>query len=184
MFGVLTVRGLALLAQQRKLGWPILARRVALTPEIFSQLIARVTGKIAGRKLDAELAAFLEAEFPASGKDFQAIFDACQQAIAAGWMCKYEGGGIRYGRVIKPTPAHHAFSVDVVDMENVKGPHHRHPLGEIDMIMPLSGDPKFDGHGRGWLVYPADSAHPPTVIGGRALVLYLLPEGAIEFSKS
>lgn len=35
--------------------------------------------------------------------------------------------------------------------------------------------------------YPADgadSAHPPTVSGGRALVLYLLPQGAIEFSRA
>ena len=155
-----------------------------MTPEIFSQLMVKVTGKIAGKTLNAGLADFLKAEFPADGADFQAIFDACRQAIAAGWMCKHEGGGIKYGRVIKAGPATHGFSVDVVDMENVKGPHHRHPLGEIDMIMPLSGDAQFDGHGRGWLVYPADSAHPPTVSGGRALVLYLLPEGSIEFTKS
>lgn len=155
-----------------------------MTPEMFFPLIAKVTGKIAGRQLDARLADFLKSEFPATGADFQAIFSACEQAIAAGWMCTREGGGIKYGRAIKSSPASQGFSVDVVDMENVKGPHHRHPLGEIDMIMPLSGDAKFDGHGRGWLVYPSDSAHSPTVTGGRALVLYLLPDGAIEFSKS
>jgi len=27
------------------------------------------------------------------------------------------------------------------------------------------------------------SAHRPTVTGGRALILYLLPEGRIEFTK-
>ena len=43
---------------------------------------------------------------------------------------------------------------------------------------------RFDGQGAGWVVYPADSAHVPTVSGGRALVLYLLPQGAIEFTKS
>jgi hypothetical protein len=32
-------------------------------------------------------------------------------------------------------------------------------------------------------VYPPGSAHRPTVSGGRALVLYLLPEGRIEFSR-
>lgn len=153
------------------------------TPETFSQLISQVTRKIAGRPVDAGLTDFLEAEFPASGAVFQDIFKACQDAIAAGWMCSRQAGGIKFGRVIKASAATHGFSVDVVEMENVKGPHHRHPKGEIDMIMPLEGEPEFDGHGRGWLVYPADSAHPPTVAGGRALVLYLLPDGAIEFTE-
>lgn len=35
----------------------------------------------------------------------------------------------------------------------------------------------------GWLVYGAGTAHDPTVTGGRALVLYLLPGGAIEFTR-
>ena len=30
---------------------------------------------------------------------------------------------------------------------------------------------------------PPGSAHRPTVAAGRALVLYLLPQGAIEFTK-
>ena len=35
-----------------------------------------------------------------------------------------------------------------------------------------------------WLVYPPGSAHRPTVRPGRALVLYLLPEGRIEFTRT
>jgi hypothetical protein len=50
------------------------------------------------------------------------------------------------------------------------------------MIMPIDGQAKFDGRPAGWCVYPPASAHHPTVDGGRALVLYLLPEGSIEFS--
>ena len=69
-------------------------------------------------------------------------------------------------------------------MAECKGPHHRHPNGEIDMIMPLTENAKFDGRGIGWLVYGPDSAHSPTVSGGKALVLYLLPEGAIDFTKA
>ena len=68
-------------------------------------------------------------------------------------------------------------------MCNLAGPHHVHPNGEIDLIMPLDATAQFDGHGAGWLVYPPGSAHPPTVTGGRALVLYLLPDGAIEFTR-
>jgi hypothetical protein len=51
------------------------------------------------------------------------------------------------------------------------------------MIMPVTPRAKFDGRGAGWLVYGPDSGHSPTVSDGRALVLYLLPQGAIEFTK-
>ena len=56
--------------------------------------------------------------------------------------------------------------------------------GEIDLIMPLEGDALFDGHPAGWLVCPPGSAHRPTVSQGRALVLYLLPQGRIEFTRT
>jgi hypothetical protein len=70
-----------------------------------------------------------------------------------------------------------------VDMQDIAGPHHTHPLGEIDLVMPLDGNAKFDNRPAGWVVYPAGSAHRPTVSEGRSLVLYLLPEGRIEFTK-
>ena len=60
---------------------------------------------------------------------------------------------------------------------------HAHPLGEIDLIMPIDPEAEFDGHGAGWLVYAAGSAHHPTVRKGRALVLYLLPQGQIQFTQ-
>ena len=74
------------------------------------------------------------------------------------------------------------FSVDVVHMKDVVGPHHRHPKGEIDLIMPVVGKAKFDNHEAGWVVYGPDSDHRPTVTDGTALVLYLLPGGEIEFT--
>jgi hypothetical protein len=154
-----------------------------MTPEEFTGLIAGITARIAGRTLDAQVEALLNAEFHADGPAFNRVFEACKDGIAAGWMCNREGGGIKYGRVIKPGDAIHGFSVDVVEMGDCKGPHHRHPNGEIDMIMPLDANAKFDGRGKGWLVYPAGHAHNPTVSEGRALVLYLLPQGAIEFTK-
>ena len=83
----------------------------------------------------------------------------------------------------KPSPELHGYSIDVVDMNEVAGPHHAHPNGEVDLIMPTEGDARFDGRGAGWLVYPAGSSHRPTVSGGRAFVLYLLPGGAIEFTR-
>lgn len=149
----------------------------------FQALIAPITAAIAGKPVDDALAGFLNDRFPADGEVFKAIDRACHEAIAAGWMCDQEYGGIKFGRVVKPGPETHGFSVDVVDMADVKGPHHRHPNGEIDMIMPIAAGAEFDGHGAGWFVYGPDSAHHPTVAGGEALVLYLLPDGAIEFTR-
>lgn len=153
-----------------------------MTREEFQELIARVTEEIDGKPLDGDLERFLNAHFPPAGQTFRAIEKGCHAAIESGWMCKHEAGGIRYGRVIPPGPATHGFSVDVVAMNNVKGPHHRHPKGEIGMIMPVTGAPRFDGHGAGWYVYGPQSAHYPTVTDGDALILYLLPDGEIEFT--
>ena len=155
-----------------------------MTPNEFAELVASVTTWIGDRALDETLDAELNAHFPANGALFRSIVDACRAGIAAGWMCNREGGGIKYGRVVKASEATQGFSVDVVEMENLAGPHHRHPEGEIDMIMPLEGSAKFDGRGAGWLVYGPGTAHRPTVSDGKALVLYLLPNGRIEFTAS
>ena len=48
--------------------------------------------------------------------------------------------------------------------------------------LPVDATATFDGQGAGWVVYGPGSAHSPTVAGGRVLVLYLLPQGAIEFT--
>ncbi|MGB3288039.1 MAG: DUF4863 family protein [Burkholderiaceae bacterium] len=151
--------------------------------EAFHQLIQSLTREIGARPLDASLQADLQRQFPYDGKVCQDIVQACKKGIEEGWMCKHEHGGIRYGRVIKPCPELNGYSVDVVEMNDIAGPEHRHPLGEIDLIMPLDGPALFDGAPAGWLVYGPDTVHRPTVSQGRALVLYLLPEGQIEFTR-
>jgi Domain of unknown function (DUF4863) len=150
--------------------------------ERFAQLMAQASDVIGGRALDGDLEDHLNRELPPGGAAFQAIFKACREAVDAGWMCSRSAGGIRFGRVIKPQQQLDRFSVDVVEMESIAGPHHAHPNGEIDMIMPIDATARFDGKGAGWLVYPPASRHSPTVTGGKALILYLLPEGAIDFN--
>jgi hypothetical protein len=154
------------------------------TPAAFTTLIASITARMEGRRLDAHLEEDLNLQFPADGADYRAIFESCQSAIAAGWMCSRAADGIKFGRVIKPAAATHGFSVDVVDMQSMAGPHHLHPNGEVDLVMPLTPGARFDERGAGWVVYGPGSAHSPTVTQGRALILYLLPAGAIEFTKA
>lgn len=149
----------------------------------FAAAIATVSARIAGRKLDNDLQSFLNDNFPAGGEAFDDLATLCREGIDEGWLCDREFGGIRFGRIIQAGPESNGFSVDVVEMEDIAGPYHGHPNGEIDMIIPESTDAKFDGQGQGWIVYEADSAHYPTVTGGKAIVLYLLPEGAIDFAR-
>jgi hypothetical protein len=154
----------------------------ATTPDTFRAQLAALTAEIVGRPLDAALDDWLNAEHGAGSATYEALKASCEAGVAAGWLCNREGGGIRYGRIFKPADDLHGFSVDVVDMRDIAGPHHVHPNGEIDLIMPIEGDARFDGRPAGWLVCPPGSAHPPTVSGGRALVLYLLPQGRIQFT--
>ena len=124
----------------------------------------------------------LNASYPPSGPVFRQVEQACHEAIVTGWMCTQGGAGRRFGRVMEPSGDTRNLSIDVVDLTDIVGPHHRHPTGEVCMVMPVSRDAKFDGHGAGWCVNLPGTAHHPTVTGGRALVLYLLPDGRIEFT--
>jgi hypothetical protein len=154
-----------------------------MTPDTFRQQIAALTLRIAGRPIDAALDAWLNAECGPESAVYRELHASCQAGVAEGWLCQREGGGIRYGRIFKPADDLHGFSVDVVDMADIAGPHHVHPEGEIDLVMPVEGEARFDGRPAGWLVMPPGSAHRPTVSQGRALVLYLLPNGKIDFTK-
>ncbi|TXH66692.1 MAG: DUF4863 family protein [Thiothrix sp.] len=149
----------------------------------FRQQIADLTAQLAGRELNTDLQTWLNQEHGVNSSTYQQLKQSCEQGVAEGWLCNREGGGIRYGRIFKPADDLAGFSVDVVDMKDLVGPHHSHPKGEIDLIMPIEGEALFDQHPAGWLVYPAGSAHNPTVTQGRALVLYLLPQGSIEFTR-
>ncbi len=90
-----------------------------ISREDFQQLLGPVINFIAGKQLDKNLENDLNTEFPKSGKVLNGIKQSCHDAITAGWMCKYEGGGIKYGRVIKPGPETADYSVDVVWMKDM-----------------------------------------------------------------
>lgn len=154
-----------------------------MSPQDFKDLLAPLTAQLAGRNLDTSLQEWLNTEYGPDTAGYQGLRAACLDGVAQGWLCDREGGGLRYGRIFKPTPELQGFSVDVVDMKDIAGPHHTHPLGEIDLIMPIDEGARFDEHPAGWLVCPPGSAHHPTVTQGRSLVLYLLPQGRIDFTR-
>ena len=150
--------------------------------DVFQKLLKPVTDFVSSQAVSPALAEELDRLFPHDGETFNTIETACHKAIQDGWMCSQGTTGRRFGRVIEPSEETGGLSVDVVDLENIVGPHHRHPTGEICMIMPVTKDAQFDDTPRGWCVYEPGSDHRPTVTDGEALVLYMLPGGKIEFT--
>ncbi|MBO6637787.1 MAG: DUF4863 family protein [Roseitalea sp.] len=153
-----------------------------MSAEEFNALVGKVSAAIADRPLDEGLAAHLNATFPRGGPDFERLAELCAEGEADGWLMAREAGGIKFGRAIKPGVDAGRFSVDVVRMRDVRGPHYVHTNGEVGAVLPIDGTPKFDDFDAGWYVYPPGSDHHPTVSGGDAYVVYWLPDGAIEFT--
>jgi len=124
----------------------------------------------------AELARRLD---PA-GKRARALNERLRALLAEGKLAERGALPVKYGRVAKAGEPTLGFSIDVVHM-NGAGPQHRHPNGEVNWCVALDGTPTFDGEEPGWVVFPPESEHVPTVAGGTMLIVYLLPQGAIEF---
>lgn len=116
-----------------------------------------------------------------SALDTAPFVSLLRAAHTDGWLTPREGGGVRFGRLSKAVPESRGFSIDVVDMAGGASGAHTHPLGEFDLCFVLEGSPAFDGRAGPWVVYPPGSRHVPTVTGGRMLIVYFLPEGAIRF---
>ena len=123
----------------------------------------------------------LAEQFPVDGETMQGLKALVRQGIEEGWLAEREADGVRFSRVARPDhPATRPASIDVVNMRG-PGPGHKHPNGEIDLCFAVSGDPQFDGHPEGWVVYGPGSWHVPTVSDGEMDILYFLPQGAIDF---
>jgi hypothetical protein len=124
----------------------------------------------------------LDARYPLDSPEVVALREAMEAGVAAGTVCHMGEDPVRYSRLFKATEDSLGFSADAVLM-SAPGPRHLHPEGEVDLCFALDGEPKFDGNAPGWTVYGPGSQHVPTVAGGTMLILYLLPQGAIEFLK-
>ncbi len=153
-----------------------------MSQEQFVEVIGKIAEHIADKPLDAELEKLLNDTFPAGSEEFEALRKLCVEGESEGWLMAREAAGVKFGRAVKPGTAAGSFSVDVVRMKNVRGPHHVHTKGEIGAVFPLEGAPRFDGKAEGWYVYGPGSDHHPTVSGGDVHILYLLPDGEIEFT--
>ncbi|MFT7485847.1 MAG: hypothetical protein ACI9F9_001698 [Candidatus Paceibacteria bacterium] len=125
----------------------------------------------------------LERRYPASGAAASMFSEVLQGWFEEGKICERGEMPMRFGRVSKATPESLDFSIDIVHMDG-PGPEHKHPQGEVNFCISIDGQPTFDGHAPGWVVFPPNSVHVPTVSGGTMLIVYLLPQGAMEFTRT
>lgn len=147
-------------------------------------LLTPVLETIDGADWDQALARRLNADFPKDGALFQALEALCADGIETGWMGLQGTDQRKGGRVIEPGAATAGLSVDVVQLIDFTGPHHKHPGGEVCAVMPAGPEGRFDGNPHGWAVYAPGSAHWPAATGGMVRILFFLPDGAIEYTEA
>ena len=129
---------------------------------------------------DPEAAAKLERALPYGGPEISKLRELLRTAVEAREVAERENDGVRFSRV-KKAASDGDLSIDVVHMDK-PALGHTHPNGEIDLCFATKGEPQFDNHPAGWVVYGRNSTHVPTVSAGEMLILYFLPGGAIDFA--
>ncbi|MCK6440852.1 MAG: DUF4863 family protein, partial [Planctomycetes bacterium] len=79
----------------------------------------------------------LNARLPVNSPAMARIREMFAKGVAEKWLCDREGGGARFSRVAKASPATANFSIDAVSMSG-PGVWHRHTEGEIDLCFAIS----------------------------------------------
>ncbi len=150
-----------------------------MTAEDLLALLEPLTASLRDLSLadPAAAKAELDARHEIDSPQIQAIRAAMATGVEDGWLLPRESGPVKFGRLAKEQ---NGFSLDVV-LSAGDGPRHKHPLGEINLMFAWSGEPVFDNCEPGWAVFAPDSVHVPGVTGGSMLILYLLPDGAVEW---
>jgi hypothetical protein len=144
-------------------------------------MLREIVPTLDGLDLAAEdAAAVLAARHPPGSPGMERVRALAAVGIEEGWLVPREAGpNCRFGRLVKDMGG---YAVDCVLMSG-EALGHRHPRGEVNLCLAWEGDPRFDGHAPGWVVYPPGSHHVPTVTGGTMLFLYFVPGGAVEWDR-
>jgi hypothetical protein len=144
--------------------------RVALAP------IAKAVGDLDLTDAAAARAALTQ-RFPVS--ELGPVRELLLQANREGILTPRRAtDALTFGRVSKPAPELGGCSIDAVDMAG-QGQPHTHPAGEVSLCFATEGDPRFVGFPEGFVVVPPGSRHVPEVTGGRMVIVYFLPGGAM-----
>lgn len=141
----------------------------------LAALVPSIDG-VASEAADVAMARLNE-EHPFDGPEVARVFELCEAGLDAGWLTPRSAGSkVQFGRIDKDMGG---YAVDAVVMDNAAGMGHTHTRGEFNMCFALEGEPRFDGHPPGWVVFGQASHHVPTVTGGKMLFIYFTPGGEV-----
>ena len=148
--------------------------------------VVRALAPFARRVAEADLGAPEAVQAALEGEHPVATLAEVRHLLLAardeGWLCpKTATPTLTFGRVSRPVPELADCSLDAVDMAG-RGAEHVHPEGEVSLCFATEGDPRFMGFPEGWVVAGRGSRHVPEVTGGRMLIVYFLPHGAMEWT--
>lgn len=125
--------------------------------------------------------AALNERFAPDSEEIASIRAAAFAALEAGEIAERGEEGMKWGRLSKPQDTPGGSSIDVVYMSDSSGPAHTHTKGEVCLCFGESESATFENRSETWVVMPSGSRHEPTVRGGSMLILYWLPEGAVQW---
>jgi hypothetical protein len=148
----------------------------------FIDTVHAICDAIRALPLDEALETRLNREYGAGTQTFDRLAQLLKLGVEEGWAAYVDIQGPQYrrGQIAEPSQETAGMSVESGLLRDVKGQYHCHTKGEINMIIPLEEGAQFCGHGEGWRVFEPMSEHFPTVTG-RALMMYFLPGGEIEY---
>ncbi|WP_206995395.1 4-hydroxylaminobenzoate lyase [Trinickia mobilis] len=150
--------------------------------ERLLELVHEVCAYIGNQPFDDVLGQSLNSRFGAGTPGYEEMTQLLKRGVEEKWVAyvEIEGPDYRRGRIAEPTPETAGLSVESGLLANVKGQYHCHTRGEINMIIPSEAGANFCGTGAGWRVFAPMTEHFPTVVG-RALMMFFLPGGEIEY---
>src|SRR5690348_13275011 len=80
----------------------------------------------------------LRQRFDPAGQEARGLNERLRELIEAGRIAERGEMPVKFGRVCKATGETEDFSIDVVHMDGA-GPHHVHPMGEVNWCVALDG---------------------------------------------
>jgi hypothetical protein len=118
--------------------------------------------------------------------------------LKEGWLADVEIAGPRYRRAQLAAPSAETFFFSVTGVlldstdntqgnpeGSIRGGHHSHPYGEINLVVPLDEGAALAGPNGwcygGWTTPGPGSHHFPEVKGGAVVTVSMLPAGRIAF---
>ncbi|HTH98556.1 MAG TPA: DUF4863 family protein [Stellaceae bacterium] len=170
----------------------------------FQELIERsiaFLGEVKDMTPGAEMERWLNRHYGPETPTHRELSRLVRLGVEEGWAAnqEIEGPEYRRSRLVAPSEKTFHFSITAVYMDSkvprafrdddgdviLRGQHHGHPYGEINLVAPIDAGAEIRGlngwQGAGWTAPDPGSSHYPEVKGGALVALFYLPAGRISY---